>query len=89
MATLTRIDGRPRSFSTEPFDDREAAALFRAALNLFRLCRLQQPGLHAAKEAGTHASVTQSTGCVLHNQNYRDAHTRYVYCHQGVAFFTR
>jgi len=37
MATLTRIAIEPRAFSSEPITDEEAAAMFRAALNLFRL----------------------------------------------------
>lgn len=37
MATLTRIDSDARPFSPEPVTDQEAAAMFRAVLNLFRL----------------------------------------------------
>ncbi len=37
MATLTRVAIEPRPFSPEPITDEEAAAMFRAALNLFRL----------------------------------------------------
>src|SRR6476659_9048655 len=37
MPLLTRIDTEPRPFTPEPITDEEAAALFRAALNLFRL----------------------------------------------------
>ncbi|HEX2136440.1 MAG TPA: antitoxin Xre-like helix-turn-helix domain-containing protein [Microvirga sp.] len=37
MATLTRVATEPRPFSPEPITDEEAAAMFRAALNLFRL----------------------------------------------------
>jgi len=37
MATLTRIDSDARPFSPEPVTDEEAAAMFRAVLNLFRL----------------------------------------------------
>lgn len=37
MATLTRVASEPRPFSPEPITDGEAAAMFRAALNLFRL----------------------------------------------------
>ncbi|MBA4281029.1 MbcA/ParS/Xre antitoxin family protein [Ralstonia sp.] len=37
MATLTRVDSEPRPFTPEPITDEEAAAMFRAALNLFRL----------------------------------------------------
>src|SRR4051794_25472101 len=37
MPLLTRIDTEPRLFTPEPITDEEAAALFRAALNLFRL----------------------------------------------------
>ncbi|HXP64707.1 MAG TPA: MbcA/ParS/Xre antitoxin family protein [Steroidobacteraceae bacterium] len=36
MATLTRIDSNARPFSPQPVTDDEAAAMFRAALNLFR-----------------------------------------------------
>jgi len=37
MATLTRVASEPRLFSPEPITDEEAAAMFRAGLNLFRL----------------------------------------------------
>ena len=37
MATLTRVASEPRPFSPEPITDEEAGAMFRAALNLFRL----------------------------------------------------
>jgi hypothetical protein len=37
MALLTRIDTEARPFTPEPITDEEAAAMFRAALNLFRL----------------------------------------------------
>ncbi|MEP6966489.1 MAG: MbcA/ParS/Xre antitoxin family protein [Pseudomonadota bacterium] len=37
MAVLTRVDAEARPFSPEPLTDDEAAAMFRAALNLFRL----------------------------------------------------
>jgi hypothetical protein len=37
MATLTKVAVDPRPFSPEPITDEEAAAMFRAALNLFRL----------------------------------------------------
>ncbi len=37
MALLTRIDTETRPFTPEPITDEEAAAMFRAALNLFRL----------------------------------------------------
>lgn len=37
MATLTRVDGRAKASTLEPLTEQEAAALFRAALNLFRL----------------------------------------------------
>jgi uncharacterized protein (DUF2384 family) len=37
MATLTRVASEPRPFSPEPITDEEAAAMFRAGLNLFRL----------------------------------------------------
>lgn len=37
MATLTKLAVDPRPFSPEPITDEEAAAMFRAALNLFRL----------------------------------------------------
>lgn len=37
MATLTRIASNPRPFKPEPITDDEAAAMFRAVLNLFRL----------------------------------------------------
>jgi uncharacterized protein (DUF2384 family) len=37
MATLTRVESEPRPFTPEPITDEEAAAMFRAALNLFRL----------------------------------------------------
>ena len=37
MATLTRIVSEPRPFTPEPITEEEAAATFRAALNLFRL----------------------------------------------------
>src|SRR5918993_1681862 len=37
MAALTRIDTQARPFTPEPITDEEAAAMFRAALNLFRL----------------------------------------------------
>lgn len=37
MATLTRVASEARPFSPEPITDGEAAAMFRAALNLFRL----------------------------------------------------
>ena len=37
MATLTRVDSEPRPFTPEPITDEEAAAMFRATLNLFRL----------------------------------------------------
>jgi hypothetical protein len=37
MALLTRIDSEARPFTPEPITDEEAAAMFRAALNLFRL----------------------------------------------------
>jgi hypothetical protein len=36
MATLTRINIEKRPFTPEPITDEEAAAMFRAALNLFR-----------------------------------------------------
>jgi uncharacterized protein (DUF2384 family) len=37
MATLTRVESEPRPFTPEPITNEEAAAMFRAALNLFRL----------------------------------------------------
>ena len=37
MATLTRVASEPRPFTPEPITDEEASAMFRAALNLFRL----------------------------------------------------
>ena len=37
MATLTRVASEPRPFTPEPITDEEAGAMFRAALNLFRL----------------------------------------------------
>jgi hypothetical protein len=37
MTTLTRIDSDAKPFSTQPVTDEEAAAMFRAVLNLFRL----------------------------------------------------
>jgi len=37
MATLTRVESEARPFSPDPITDEEAAAMFRAALNLFRL----------------------------------------------------
>jgi uncharacterized protein (DUF2384 family) len=38
MLTLTEVTtGLPEGFSAEPISDEEAAAMFRAALNLFRL----------------------------------------------------
>ena len=37
MATLTRVASEPRPFTPEPITDEEAAAMFRAVLNLFRL----------------------------------------------------
>jgi Protein of unknown function (DUF2384) len=37
MALLTRVDTKARPFIPEPITDEEAAAMFRAALNLFRL----------------------------------------------------
>jgi hypothetical protein len=37
MTLLTRIDTEARPFTPEPITDEEAAAMFRAALNLFRL----------------------------------------------------
>ncbi|MDB5522336.1 MAG: uncharacterized protein JWM58_99 [Rhizobium sp.] len=40
MAALMPIDTAPRDFSPAPITDDEAAAMFRAALNLFRLWNL-------------------------------------------------
>lgn len=37
MTTLLRVDTAPRDFTPAPVSDEEAAATFRAALNLFRL----------------------------------------------------
>jgi hypothetical protein len=37
MALLTRIAAEAKPFTSEPITDEEAAAMFRAALNLFRL----------------------------------------------------
>ncbi|HRK95920.1 MAG TPA: MbcA/ParS/Xre antitoxin family protein [Rhodospirillales bacterium] len=37
MALLKRIETEPPPFTAEPITDEEAAAMFRAALNLFRL----------------------------------------------------
>ena len=37
MTTLTRIDTDAKPFAPDPLTDDEAAAMFRAALNLFRL----------------------------------------------------
>lgn len=37
MATLTRVASEARPFSPEPITDEEGAAMFRAALDLFRL----------------------------------------------------
>jgi uncharacterized protein (DUF2384 family) len=37
MALLTRINTEAKPFTPEPITDEEAAAMFRAALNLFRL----------------------------------------------------
>lgn len=37
MTLLTRVDTEVRPFTPEPITDEEAAAMFRAALNLFRL----------------------------------------------------
>jgi hypothetical protein len=38
MALLTRINTEAKPFTPDPITDVEAAAMFRAALNLFRLC---------------------------------------------------
>src|SRR3546814_18250587 len=40
MAKLLPVDTAPRDFSPSPITDAEAAAMFRAAINLFRLWRL-------------------------------------------------
>ena len=37
MPALTLVDTAPRDFSSEPITDAEAAAMFRAAVNLFQL----------------------------------------------------
>ena len=37
MAVLTRVASGPGPFSADPISDAEAAAMFRASLNLFRL----------------------------------------------------
>ena len=37
MAIVSRVDTAPRPFVAEPITDEEAAAMFRAGLNLFRL----------------------------------------------------
>lgn len=37
VATLTKVASEARPFSPEPITDEEAAAMFRACLNLFRL----------------------------------------------------
>ena len=37
MTNLTKVESNPRPFSPEPITDEEAAAMFRASLNLFRL----------------------------------------------------
>jgi hypothetical protein len=37
MSLLTQIDTRAKPFTPEPITEEEAAAMFRAALNLFRL----------------------------------------------------
>lgn len=37
MATLTKVASVPPAFSPDPISDEEAAAMFRAILNLFRL----------------------------------------------------
>ena len=37
MAVLTKVASAPNPFSPDPITDQEAAALFRASLNLFRL----------------------------------------------------
>jgi hypothetical protein len=37
MATVTRVETEARPFTSEPITDEEAAAMFRAILNLFRL----------------------------------------------------
>src|SRR3712207_5430620 len=37
VVVLTRIDAEARPFRPDPITDEEAAAMFRAALNLFRL----------------------------------------------------
>jgi hypothetical protein len=37
MALLQKIETEPRPFAGDPITDEEAAAMFRAALNLFRL----------------------------------------------------
>lgn len=37
MSALLRIDTTPRDFAPSPISDEEAGAMFRAALNLFRL----------------------------------------------------
>jgi hypothetical protein len=37
MTTITKVDSAPPSFSPDPITDHEAAAMFRASLNLFRL----------------------------------------------------
>ena len=37
MAALTQIQTEPLPFTAEPITDAEAAAMFRAVLNLFRL----------------------------------------------------
>src|SRR3546814_19267379 len=40
MAKLLPVDTAPRDFSPSPITDAEAAPMFRAAINLFRLWRL-------------------------------------------------
>ena len=37
MATLMRVASDPQPFSSDPITDQEAAAMFRASLNLFQL----------------------------------------------------
>ena len=37
MPILTKVASEPRPFTPEPITDQEAAAMFRASLNLFRL----------------------------------------------------
>lgn len=77
MTIVTRVDTQPRAFVPEPIGDDEAAAMFRAVVNLFKRWELTDDQAatlldlpvrtYARRKAGEHGRVDRDTKARLSN----------------------